>query len=140
MSKLFVKSLKIIFFYLLLLSNSLSEIITDIKISGNQRISNETIILFSDIKKNNEVNNNDLNQILKNLYGTNFFKDISLEIKNRVLYINVIELPLIQSVKFEGLKAKKFVEPIKSTLVHGLLGWMALVFYCAGDLEIIHPS
>jgi outer membrane protein insertion porin family len=116
MSKLFVKSLKIIFFYLLLLSNSLSEIITDIKISGNQRISNETIILFSDIKKNNEVNNNDLNQILKNLYGTNFFKDISLEIKNRVLYINVIELPLIQSVKFEGLKAKKFVEPIKKVI------------------------
>ena len=108
--------LKITFVYLLLINNSLSEIINDIKISGNERISTETIIVFSDLKINKEINKNDLNQILKNLYDTNFFKDISLEIKNKILFINVVEQPLIQSVKFEGLKAKKFIEPIKKII------------------------
>lgn len=116
MLKILTNFLKITFVYLLLINNTLSEIISDIKISGNERISTETIIVFSDLKINKEINKNDLNQILKNLYDTNFFKDISLEIKNKILFINVVEQPLIQSVKFEGLNAKKFIEPIKKII------------------------
>ena len=117
MFNLFINFLKTLIIYLLVISSSLSEIINDIKISGNERISNETIIVFSKVKLNNDVNENDLNQILKNLYGTNFFKNISLETKNNILYINVIEQPIIQSVNFEGLKSKRIIDEIRNIIV-----------------------
>ena len=108
--------LKILFFYFFFVSNSFSEIINDIKISGNERVSNETIMVFSNVKIKSDINENDLNQILNNLYATNFFKDVSLLVENKTLYINVIEQPIIQSVIFEGLSAKKFIQPIKNVI------------------------
>ena len=65
MLKILTNFLKITFVYLLLINNTLSEIISDIKISGNERISTETIIVFSDLKINKEINKNDLNHIKK---------------------------------------------------------------------------
>ena len=56
---------KIILIFLLLINQSYSEIIKDFKISGNKRISDATIILFSKLKKNEEINDNDLNNIIK---------------------------------------------------------------------------
>ena len=71
----FYKFLIIIF---LIFGNSLkAEIINEIEVKGNQRISSETIIIFSGIKKNDDINVNDINNILKKLYDTNFFEDLS---------------------------------------------------------------
>ena len=41
-----------LFLHFFIISSALGEIITEIEISGNNRISEKTIILFSDIKKN----------------------------------------------------------------------------------------
>ena len=60
----------IFFFY----STAVSEIVDKIEILGNERIPNETIIMFSDVKIGDNLNNTDLNNILKDLYKTNFFK------------------------------------------------------------------
>ena len=48
-----------------------------------------------------------INIIIKNLYETNFFKDVKLNIINNQLNILVVENPIIQSIIFEGLKAEK---------------------------------
>ena len=90
-----------------------AENIGEIKIYGNDRISSKTIILFSEAKINDEVDDELLNIYLKNLYETNYFKNIEIKFENSILSIFVEEEPLIQSVKFEGLKAKKFIEPLK---------------------------
>ena len=63
--------LKLFFIFTIILFNSnnlLAEIIKDIQIDGNQRISKQTIILFSKAKINSNVTQEDLNFYLKNLY------------------------------------------------------------------------
>ena len=51
-----------------------------IKISGNERISSETIILFSDININNKITPIILNQSIKKLYDTGYFENVKIEI------------------------------------------------------------
>ena len=109
------------FTYLMIILFSLSfksfaDIVKEIKVNGNERISTQTIILFSKAQINNDIDNEDLNFFLKNLYQTNFFKDISLRFENNILTIQVIEEPIIQSVVFKGVKAKKILDPIKGSL------------------------
>ena len=108
--------MKIIFYFLclffLVTLNANSEKISKIEIQGNKRITNETIKLFSGVNKfkNKSLSENDLNYILKQLYETDFFQNVNINLKNNILTINVIENPLIQSVKFEGIKNKKILQ------------------------------
>ena len=88
--------LKFVFFYFTFVTYSLAEVIKKIEITGNNRITDETIIVFSDIKINQEINDENLNDILKKLYETKFFKNISLKINNEILYIKVKEEPLFK--------------------------------------------
>ena len=100
-------------FFLLFFSNILSATnILNVEINGNERITKETIILFGQIDLNNDINGNELNTILKNLYETNFFEDIKLEINDQTLIVNVKEFPLISSLEIVGVKAKKIKNPI----------------------------
>ena len=113
MFKTFFITLTIFFF---IITSALSEKIKKYEVSGNNRISNETIILFGEIDTDKDLNDKDLNIIIKNLYKTNFFKDVKLEIKNGILYINVIENPIIQLVDIIGIKADKIKDPILESL------------------------
>ena len=78
---MYLKAIKfshIIFLILLVgLNNSFAEIVKKIQIEGNDRVSSDTIKLFSGVKLNDDLNTSELNQILKKLYDTNFFKDIT---------------------------------------------------------------
>ena len=77
MSKFLFKALIIIF---LTSSSVIAEVLKEIEINGNQRISKETIIVLGEIKKDVDYNNDSLNNILKNLYDTKFFNDIQLQL------------------------------------------------------------
>ncbi len=90
-----------------------AEIVEEITISGNDRIPDETITMFSDIKINDGIDDIAINQILKNLYETNFFEQVSVSFEKNILSIKVKEQPIIDSVDFEGIKAKKYIEAIK---------------------------
>ena len=103
----FIKKIFLKIVFLLLITCSLNaEIIKKIIVTGNDRISSDTIILFSQIEINNDINSNKLNDILKNLYETNFFKDVNVQLINDELLINVIENPIIQNLSIEGIKSK----------------------------------
>ena len=102
--------------FFLLLSPLNAEKIEKINVSGNERISKDTIIIFGEIDIKDDFNDNKLNQILKNLYNTNFFEDIKINITDKILNILVVENPIIQNVKIEGIKAKKMQEPIFESL------------------------
>ena len=90
-----------------------SEIIKKIEISGNDRISNETIKLFSDVDINDNLDKNNLNDVLKNLYETNFFKNITINLDNNTLFIDVVENPIIENISYEGIKSNKILDQLK---------------------------
>ena len=105
--------------YLLLIfsiSNANSNILENIVVDGNDRISNETIIMFSGVKKNNDVDNVDINKVLKNLYETNFFENVSVTLNNKTLIIKVFEFPIIENVEFDGVKAKKIKKKLNDSI------------------------
>ena len=88
-----------------------------ILINGNERISNETILVFSEIPEDHILNENSINTILKKLYQTGFFKDITVKIENENLIIDVLENPIIQNVNIKGIKRKKTTEEINDFLL-----------------------
>ena len=105
--------LKIISLLLILFSSiANAETLKKIVVNGNDRISNNTILMFSNVSVGDEINNIDTNNVLKNLYDTNFFKDVIVNLSENILEINVLELPIVQNVKVEGIKSKKIEEQI----------------------------
>ena len=101
---------KILFILLILINSVNSEIIKNIKVDGNQRISSETIKIFTELELNKDYDLNELNDVVKRLYITNYFENINIKILNNILYITVIENPIVQSLKFEGVKNKRILE------------------------------
>ena len=97
-----------LYIYLLLFSlNVKAENIQSIIVKGNERISKETILMFSDINDKKKIDSQKINQITKNLYESNFFENVSVILDKKKLIINVKELPLIESISLNGLKAEK---------------------------------
>ena len=106
-------NLLLIFYFLLLSNFSQAEIVKEIDIQGNQRISSETVKMFSGVSINDDLLENDLNQILKKLYNTNFFETVSVKLSNDILIIKVKENPIIQNINYEGIKSSKILEDLK---------------------------
>ena len=105
--------LKIYTFLFFLIFTSLSaEIVNKVEITGNQRVSNETIKMFADISNGDDFDSNDFNETLKNLYDSNFFSSIELKIEKNTLKIFVEEFPIIQNVSIEGIEKKKIKEEL----------------------------
>ena len=69
MNKIKILLLSFLLNFLVFSSFSFSEIIKKIEITGNNRISDETILMFSDINTEQSVKNNKINQILKDPLG-----------------------------------------------------------------------
>ena len=103
-------------FWIYLIKPLSADVIKDIKISGNDRITKETIILFSGLSVNQNIETNQLNNVLKKLYETNFFQNISINLDSNIVYINVEENPLIQSIVFDGIKSKSLLENIQNII------------------------
>lgn len=93
-----------------------SEILQKIEIAGNDRVNSETIKLFANIKLGEELSDERLNKILKDLYDTNFFKDIDIKFLNNTLILYVIENPIITSVNISGIKNKNFESSLKDQI------------------------
>ena len=89
-----------------------AEIINKLEITGNQRVSSETIKMFANVTEGNDFDSNDFNTTLKNLYNTNFFDLIELKIVKDTLLIYVEEFPIIQNVSIEGIDKKKIKDEL----------------------------
>ena len=111
-----INFLLISFLFFLSISPSYSEVVKKIEIQGNERISNETIILFSKINIDDDLDSNDLNDILKRLYETNFFKDIFIKLDSKILKISVDENPIIENIEYNGIKSNTLKQKITANL------------------------
>ena len=95
------------------ITNSYSEIIKNFQIIGNDRVSNETVIMFSNLKIGQNINSNDLNKSLKDLYSTNYFKNVRILSDNGTIKLFVQENPIIQSVIINGIDRNNIYENIE---------------------------
>ena len=68
--------IQFILFSIFLTFSSYSKNYEKIIINGNERISNETILVFSEIQDSKALDENSINEILKKLYKSGFFKDV----------------------------------------------------------------
>jgi outer membrane protein insertion porin family len=98
-------------------SSANAEILKKLEIIGNSRISNETIKVYGEIKINKDYSDDDLNTVIKRLYDTRFFSNISINFSNGVLKINVKENPIIDSIIIEGEEAEKYKKAIFKMLL-----------------------
>ena len=114
-----LKNITVLFILSILFANTpvKSEIIDKIEIIGNERISSETITMFSTISLNEKIDDKKINRVLKNLYETNFFENVSVKLEKNSLIITVKEYPIIENIFFQGLKAKRNKEAIKQNLI-----------------------
>ena len=93
-----------------------SEIVKKIEINGNDRISDQTILMFSKISENQNIEDSDVNSVLKNLYESSFFKDVKVNFTDSILQINVIENPMIYNIELKGIKSKSFTKAITENI------------------------
>ena len=112
--KTFILTILLNYFFL---SISSGEIIKEIKIEGNDRVTKEIIIMFSGVNIGDDINNSHINKITKNLFETNFFENVSIKLQNNIISIFVDEAPLIEKVLISGVKAKRIETQIRDNLI-----------------------
>ena len=104
----------LVFFITFFSANNLyADKIKEFKVIGNERLAKETIILFSELSLGDEITSNNLNIALKNLFATNYFKDVNFKISNNILTISVKENPIIQKIIVNGVKNKSILTEIQ---------------------------
>ena len=117
--KIFIKKrFFLLFFYIIISFPNFanSEILKKIIIEGNERVSDNTINVFSSLSINEEVDQNRLNTILNDIYSSGFFKDVELKFENNILTIKVIENPIIQNINYDGIKSKELLNTVIQNL------------------------
>ncbi len=110
------KFLSIIICVIFFFSKASAEIVNEIKVLNNERISKETILIFSKIDLGENYTEDDLNNILKELYDTNFFSNIKLELKDGILLIDVQENKIIQNITVNGIKRQDLIKDLKERI------------------------
>ena len=111
---MFKKTLIILLFFT---SSLYAEMVKELQVEGNSRISLETIKVYGEINIGSDYSNQQLNEILKNLYSTNFFENINLELKDGILKIILKEHAVINSISLEGEKSSQIKKQILERLI-----------------------
>ena len=107
----------IIFFTLFNQPILLAQEIKKILINGNNRVSDETVIMFSDLKIGDPISQERLNNALKQLYFTNYFSKVTINNVKGNINILVEENPIIQKVVINGIKDKNILENLNNITI-----------------------
>ena len=99
-----IKIFLVLFFTFFYFNISNAKTVREIVVVGNDRISDETVVMFSNIEIGNNIQIDLLNDALKEIYSTDYFKDVSIKEEDGVIIINVIENPIIQEVIIKGIE------------------------------------
>jgi outer membrane protein insertion porin family len=102
----------IFIFFISMYSHVKGEIIKDIVVKNNNRISKQTIITYGKIELNKDYSLNDVNNVFRNLYQTDFFETLKIDVIGSELVIDVKENKIVQSVSIEGVKSAKIKDSI----------------------------
>ncbi len=108
----------IIFILLFVFYNSVisAEILKNVQITGNKRVSSETIKIYGDVVISKDYTESDINKVLSNLYKTNFFENVEINLSNGTLFIEVSEYPVINQLIITGEESVKYTNEIKKLI------------------------
>jgi outer membrane protein insertion porin family len=101
-----------IFFQVYLSANSYLYAKINLEINVNKKISEQTINQIINFDKNKIYTENELNNIYKKLFETNFFEKIDLRFDNNLLKIDLKENPIINFFYIDGESNKKITDLI----------------------------
>src|SRR5215468_2541406 len=90
-------------------------VVKDIRIEGIQRTEAGTVFSYLPVKVGDTMTDEKAAQAIRSLFATGFFRDVSLEVDNGVLIVNVQERPSISQIDIVGAKEFK-----KEDLIKGL--------------------
>ena len=76
--------------------------VTDIKYIGCERKEKETISTYFPIQVGDECDTETINEALKALKETNFFRDVKVRMSGSTVIVEVQEAPMINKISFEG--------------------------------------
>ena len=93
-----------------------AEVLENITIEGNKRISDETIKIYGELELNKNFTEGDINKVLNNLNSTNFFENIEINFTNKTLKIIVEEYPFVNQLIVIGEPKKSYIEEIKKLI------------------------
>lgn len=81
------------------------ERISRLIIRGNLRVEDGTVMSYMDVRAGDIYDPQALDTSLKTLFGTGLFADVKFTKQGSVVYLDVVENPIINRVVFEGEKA-----------------------------------
>jgi outer membrane protein insertion porin family len=76
--------------------------IKKIIVNGEKRLSESFILNYLPNYPNTRFTNKVLDEFIKNLYKTEFFSNIKLDVQDKILVINLEEFPIINQITFSG--------------------------------------
>lgn len=94
--------IRIILFFIFFFHSLSASIISNINITGNKRLDNESILILGQVKKGDNVNDYKLNNIAKKLQSSGYFKNVFVDLNGQTLNIKVEESKVIGEVTVEG--------------------------------------
>ena len=84
-----------------------ASVVSSISVSGNSRVEAETIRSYISIKTGKSFDAADIDDSVKQLYGTGLFTDVRISVSGSRLLITVVEAPIVNSVILQGNKKVK---------------------------------
>ena len=77
-------------------------LISNIIIEGNNRVTNSTVLSYAEVNVGDKFSPDLIKGVIKKLYATNFFDNISVVLEFNNLIINVVEKAIISDIKITG--------------------------------------
>jgi outer membrane protein insertion porin family len=82
-------------------------VVSSIVVTGNTRIDADTVRNYIAIKPGQSFGSAEIDESVKQLYGTNLFTDVTITVSGNRLVVNVVENPIVNTVVIRGNKKVK---------------------------------
>ncbi len=76
--------------------------IREIRVNGVERVEPATVLTYLDMRLGDPLTQDAMNNGLKNLFATGLFADVALRQSRGVLFVDVVENPIVNRIAFEG--------------------------------------
>ena len=80
------------------------QMVRQIQVQGNQRIEPSTVESYLTIRVGEPYDAQKIDELIKSLYATGLFDDVTIDPQGDVLVVKVVENPIINRIAFEGNK------------------------------------
>ncbi|MGX9936435.1 outer membrane protein assembly factor BamA [Advenella kashmirensis] len=80
-------------------------VVQDIQVKGLRSTDPATLFNYVPARVGKQFTEEQATDSVKRLYATGLFNDVNISTRNRVVYVDVVERPVISSVTFDGMKA-----------------------------------